>query len=248
MVDVAGELHRQGGADGGREAAHRQGQEGRAHRALFGLGPEALPLHDQQGEHAGADQQGDDVGGVDDVEDQRGHQQPHGHQPRAALTLEHAARQHDHADARDRHQRPGGLGHLNGHVLGDEVDVVVHRRRHGGEEIDQPGDEQGGGGDPADAPHPDPVGGHLRRRRPGGATGPAGHQFGMKVGGVGSPLDHGVMGQQPFAHGGQRQVDLGVHQADVQIRPGLHLDHRLLAVVQEGRGQAEPPPVLVHHL
>ena len=111
-----------------------------------------------------------------------------------------------------------------------------------------PAHEQGGGGDAADPPHPDAVGGHLGRRRPGGAAGPAGHQLGMKVGRVGPPLDHGVVGQQPFAHGGQGQVDLGVHQADVQIRPGLHLDHGLLAVVQEGRGQAEPPPVLVHHL
>jgi hypothetical protein len=70
----------------------------------------------------------------------------------------------------------------------------------------------------------------------------------MKVGRRGPPLDHGVVGQQPFTHGGERQVDLGVHQADVQIRPGLQLDHGLLAVVQEGRGQSEAAPVLVHDL
>ena len=70
----------------------------------------------------------------------------------------------------------------------------------------------------------------------------------MKVGRRGPPLHHGVVGQQPFAHGGQGQVDLGVHQADVQFRPGLQLDHGLLAVMQEGRGQSEPAPVLVHDL
>ena len=38
--------------------------------ALFGLGPEALPLDDQQGQNGGADQQGDHVGGVHDMEDE----------------------------------------------------------------------------------------------------------------------------------------------------------------------------------
>ena len=145
-------------------------------------------------------------------------------------------------------QRTGRLGDLDRHVLGDEADVLVHRRRHGREKMDRSGDEQGGGGDPADPPHPDPVGGHFRCWWPGGATGPAGHQLGMHVGGGRPPLDHRVVGQQPFAHGGQRQVDLGLHEADVQIGPGLQFEHTLLAVVQEGRGQPEPAPVFVHDL
>jgi hypothetical protein len=55
-MDPAGHLDPEEGAEGGGQSTDGQDQEGRADRALFGLGPEALPLHDEQGEHAVADQ------------------------------------------------------------------------------------------------------------------------------------------------------------------------------------------------
>ena len=103
-------------------------------------------------------------------------------------------------------------------------------------------------GEPADAAHPDVVRRHLGRRRPRGAARPAGRQLGMDVGGLGAALDDGVGGDEPLAHGGERQVGLGQEQADVQLRAGLDLERRLLAVVQEGGREAEAPPVLVHDL
>jgi hypothetical protein len=70
----------------------------------------------------------------------------------------------------------------------------------------------------------------------------------VEIGRLRPALDDGVVCHQPLAHGGQRQVDLGVHEADVQIRARLHLDHRRLTMVEVRRRKAEPPPVFVHDL
>ena len=55
-----------------------------------------------------------------------------------------------------------------------------------------------------------------------------------------------VTSRSPMVASGQ--VGLGQQQADVQLRPGLDLEGRLLAVVQEGGREPEAPPVLVHDL
>ena len=70
----------------------------------------------------------------------------------------------------------------------------------------------------------------------------------MQVGRLRPALDDGVARQQPLAQGGQRQVDLGLREADVQIRARLDLDHGGLAVVEVGRRQPEARPVLVDDL
>ena len=62
------------------------------------------------------------------------------------------------------------------------------------------------------------------------------------------PLTTASLREQPLAQGGQRQVDLGLHEADVQIRARLDLDHGGLAVVEVGRWKPEPRPVLVDDL
>ena len=70
----------------------------------------------------------------------------------------------------------------------------------------------------------------------------------MDVGRLGSALDHGVGGNEALAHGGQRQVGLGQQQADVQLRTCLDLEGGLLAMVEEGRREAEATPVLLDDL
>ena len=173
---------------------------------------------------------------------------PDGDEPRAALAPQDPAGQHDHPDAGDGGQRAGRLHDGDGQVLRDEVQVLAQRRRDRGQQVDGPGHEQRDGGETADAPDPDVVRRHLGRRRPRRAARPAGRQLGVDVGRLGAALDDGVGGDQPLAHGGQRQVGLGQEQADVQLGAGLDLEGRLLAVVQEGGRQAEAAPVLVHDL
>ena len=182
------------------------------------------------------------------MEGERGDEQRHGDEPGAALAPQHAARQHDHADAGDGRQRAGGLDDGDGQVLRNEVQVLAQRSGDRGEQVDGAGHEQRDGGQAADAPHPDVVRRHLGGGRPGRAARPAGRQLGVDVGPLGSALDHGVGGDQPLAHGGQRQVGLGQQQADVQLRPGLDLERRLLSMVQERGRQPEAAPVLVHDL
>ena len=86
------------------------------------------------------------------------------------------------------------------------------------------------------------AGGHDAPRRP------SGRQLGVDVGRLGAALDHDVGGDEPLAHGRHGQVRLGEEQADVQVRPRLDLEGRLLTVVQERRREPQPTPVLVHHL
>ena len=68
VVDVTGDLHGDEASEGGEHPADGQDGEGGDEGGLLGLGPEELALDDQQGEHAGADEQGDDVGGVHEVQ------------------------------------------------------------------------------------------------------------------------------------------------------------------------------------
>ena len=58
--------------------------------AALGLGPEALPLDDQERQDAGTDDEGHDVGRVQEMQGQRGDKQQHGNQPGAALPAEDA--------------------------------------------------------------------------------------------------------------------------------------------------------------
>ncbi len=70
----------------------------------------------------------------------------------------------------------------------------------------------------------------------------------MKLGRLRPPLDDGIACQQPLAQGGQGEVDLGLRETEVQIRPRLDLDGGGLTMVEVGRRQAESRPVLVHDL
>ena len=124
----------------------------------------------------------------------------------------------------------------------------AQRRRHRREQVDRAGHEERDGGEAADAAHADPVGRHLGRGRPRRPARPPGRQLGVDVGRLGAALDHDVGGDEPLAHRRHGQVGLGQHQADVQVRPGLDLEGRLLAVVQERGREPQPAPVLVHHL
>ncbi len=143
---------------------------------------------------------------------------------------------------------PGGLHHGDGQVLRNEVQVLAQRGGDRGEQVDGAGDEQQDRGEAADTAHPDVIRRHLGRGRPGRAARPAGRQFGVDVGRLGSALDHGVGGDEALAHGGERQVGLGQQQADVQLGPGLDLERGLLAMVQECRREPEAAPVLVDDL
>ena len=87
VVDVARDLHRDEPPEGGDQAADGEDDEGGDERGRLGLGPEELALDDQQGEDAGADEQRDDVGRVDQVQRERGDEQRDRHQPRAPLAL-----------------------------------------------------------------------------------------------------------------------------------------------------------------
>ena len=248
VVDAAGHLDADEAAQGGEEAADGQDDEGGQQGGPLGLGPELLPAHDQQDEHRGAHGQRDEVGRVDDVEHQRAAEQRHRHDPGAPLPTQDAPRQHDHPDAGDGHQGAGRLHDGDGQVLRNEVQVGAQGRGDRGEQVDHAGHEERHGGDAPDAAHADAVGGHLGRRWPGGAAGPSGGQLGMDVGRLGAALDHDVGRDQPLAQGGHGQVRLGQQQAHVQVGPGLDLEGRLLAVVQEGGREAEAPAVLVDHL
>ena len=248
MVHAAGDLHGEEAAQGRHDSAHGEDDEGRDEGRLLGLGPEAFPLDDQQRQDAGTDDERDHVRRVKEVQGERGDQQHHGDQPGAALTPEDAAGEHDHADAGDGRQRPGRLDHGDGQVLRDQMQVLPQRGRDRREQIDGPGHEQQDRSEPADAAHPNVVGRHLRGGRPRRAARPAGRQFRVDLGGLGPALDHGVGGDEPFTHGGQRQVGLGQEEPDMQLRSGLDLEGRLLAVVEECGWKTEAPPVLVHHL
>ena len=72
MADVAGNLDGEEAAQGRNNSAHGDDDEGGDDRAPLGLRPEALPFHDQQREDTGADDERDDVGGVQEVEGERG--------------------------------------------------------------------------------------------------------------------------------------------------------------------------------
>ena len=67
------------------DPADGEDDEGGDEGGRLGLGPEALALDDQQREDAGAHDERDDVGGVDEVQGERGDEQRHGDQPGAAL-------------------------------------------------------------------------------------------------------------------------------------------------------------------
>ena len=101
---------------------------------------------------------------------ERGGEQGHGHQPGAALAPQDAAGEHDHPDAGQGHQRAGGLGHLDGQVLLDQVQVVAQRRGERREQVDQPRPRtgpwrpSGGSGAPGRGPPPPRVPGARRRR------------------------------------------------------------------------------------
>ena len=62
-------------AQGRQHAAHGEDDEGGDERGLLGLGPEALALDDQQRQDAGADDERDDVGRVEEVQGERGDEQ-----------------------------------------------------------------------------------------------------------------------------------------------------------------------------
>ena len=164
------------------------------------------------------------------------------------MPAQDAPREHDHPDAGDGHEGAGRLHDGNGQVLGNEVQMGAQGFGHRGEQVDQAGHEERDGGDAPDAADADAVRGHLGRRRPGGAVGPSGRQFGMDLGRLGAALDHDVRRDQALAQGGQGQVGLGQQQADVQVGPCFDLEGRLLPVVQEGGREAEATPVLVDHL
>ena len=70
----------------------------------------------------------------------------------------------------------------------------------------------------------------------------------MDVRRLGATLDDGVGGDDPLTHGGERQIGLGQEQTNVQLRPGLDLEGRFLAVVQKRGREPEPTPMLVHDL
>ena len=70
-MDVAGHLHGDEATQGGEHPADAEDDEGGEDRPALGLGPEALPLHDQQRQDAGADDESDDVGRVQNVQGER---------------------------------------------------------------------------------------------------------------------------------------------------------------------------------
>ncbi len=243
-MHAAGHLHCEEAAQGRHHPADGEDDEGRDERRLFGLGAEAVPLDDQQREDAGTDHERHDVGRVEEVQRERGDEQHDGDQPRAPLTSEDAARQHDHADAGEGCQRSGRLDDGDGQVLRNEVQVLAQRRRDGGQQVDRAGDEQQDRSETADAADPDVVRRHLGCGRPRRTTRPARRQLGVDLGGFGSALDHGVGGDEPLTHGGERQIGLGQEQPYVKLRPCLDLEGRLLSVMEErGRESRAAPDV-----
>ena len=182
------------------------------------------------------------------VQDQGGGQQHGGHQPGAALAPQHAPGQHHQADAGQGHQGPGRLGHAQGQVLADQVEVAGGRPADRHQQVEQPGQEDGPGGQPPHPAHPDPAGGHSGRRGPRGAPGPRGHHGRVQVGRLLVALHHRVPGGDALQRGRGGQVDVGQQEADVEIGPGLQLDVAGLPVVEEHRGHPEPSRVLAHQL
>ena len=165
-----------------------------------------------------------EAGPVHQVQDQGGGQQHGGHQPGAALAPQDAPGQHHQPDAGQRHQGPGRLGHAEGQVLADQVEVAGGRPADRHQQVEQPGQEDGPGGQPPHPAHPDPAGGHSGRRRPGGAPGPRGHHGRVQVGRLLVALHHLVPGGDALEGGRGGEVGVGQQQADVEIGPGLQLD------------------------
>ena len=248
VAHPAGHLDGDEAAERGDDASEGQDHERGEHRGPLRLRPEQLALDQEEDEHGGAHEQRDDVGVVGEMQQQRHAEQGDGDEPGAALALEDPARQHDHADAGDGTERPCRLDHRDRQVLGDELQVLAQRFGDGRQELDRPGDEERDGRDPPDATHPDAVGGDLGRGRPRRPARPAGRQLGVHVGGAGPALDHTVGRHEALAQRGQREVHLGQHEPHVQVRSGLQLEGRLLAVVQERGGEAQSAAVLAHHL
>ena len=75
VVDPAGHLHREEPPERRHHAPHGEDGEGRDEGGRLGLGAEELALDDQEDEHGRAHEQGDDVGGVQEVEGERGHEE-----------------------------------------------------------------------------------------------------------------------------------------------------------------------------
>ncbi len=183
-----------------------------------------------------------------DVQHQGATEQRHRHDPRTALPAQDAPRQHDHPDPGDGDQGTRGLHQGDGEVLRNQVQMGAQRRGDRGEQVDHAGHEERDGGDAPDTAHADAVRCHFGRRWPRRAAGPPGGQLGVDIGRLRTALDHDVRRDEPLAQGGHGQVRLGQQQAHVQVGPGLDLERRLLAVVQEGGREAEAPPVLVDDL
>ena len=91
VAHPAGHLDGDEAAERGDDASEGQDHESGEQRGPLRLRPEQLALDEEQDEHGGAHEQRDDVGGVDDVQQQRQAEQGDGDEPGTALALEDAA-------------------------------------------------------------------------------------------------------------------------------------------------------------
>ncbi len=115
-------------------------------------------------------------------------------------------------------------------------------RGEGVEQVDDPGDQDGGRG-PATHP-PGPAVGlvEVGSRRPRLAHRVGSHQRGVQAPGTAPP------GHHPLEGAGRPEIVAAQQHPDVQLGSGLELDPAHPLVVDEDRGESQPSPVLLDHL
>ena len=246
--EVTAQLDGQGGRADGDDGADDERDDGGADRRLVGGRSEQVALGEQEEEDEQRQQQPAEAGAVGKVEDERGREQANRDDPRPPLATQHATGEHHQPDPGQRDERAGGLGDAERHVLTDEVQVAGRRPADGDEQVEEAGEEDGGGGEPPDASDADAVGRDVWRGRPRRATRPRRDEGRMQVSGGLAALDDVVAGGDPFERRRRRQVDVGEQQPDVQVGTGLELDPARLAVVEEDGRQADAAAVLADQL
>ena len=241
-ADVIENLDRRGGKGADSDDPHHQRHDGRPQRRPVGARLELVPVDHEHHQDDQRQYRLLDVATGQQVEDQGDRQQHHRHLPGQALSSQDAPAEGDEGQTGEGNQGPSGDGRPKREELEQHVEPATEGGSDGVEDVDQPGEQDG---DRGDAPHPaGPAMGlsEIGGGRPGVSLRIGRHHRRMKG------ADGMIGAEQPLEEAGGPKVGLGQQQADVEVGTGLELDPAQSLAVEEDRGQAQPPGVLLDDL
>ncbi len=241
VPDVGEQLDGGGGHHRDAEGHRAERDERRAHRRGIGGGLELLAVDQEEGQDDPGDERLLDVGSGQHVEHDGAAEEGHRHPPGPPLAPQDAPSEGDQGQAGQGHQGAGGDAGPYRQELLERMEAPVQGRGDGVQEVDDPGDEDGGGGPAADPAGPAVGLAEVGRRRPRVA-----HRVGGDQRRVEGPADPAA-GDDPLEPARRGELVVGEQHAHVQLGPRLDLDPADPLAVEEDGGQAEPAPVLGHH-